>query len=947
MKTNMKLKTLVINLLMINILGSSLVACNGVGGDGSDSNTTTSQAKAISSNDQTEKETEAVNKQASNDRDTTEKQQTEDSSSKSKEASNDGSGGSQHEDILSSIAPLENMELGWGFDTVTNTPINTSVDQTLLFSLEDQSSEDKFMSSINIGTSKYSAYTSYVGGAQSHNKNEQFNISGGAGANYGFYSGSIKAAYASSDSFKNSGSSVTKMAGIKEERKYSLPVDGGETRPQSIYKTNASLMRASKEIRNAIIEIRRAQNPMIKNELIAEFYQSFGTHMISSVTKGYIGVHVVTLTENESSTETGSAISGSGKFSGPGVKGEINSSKEKAEVFKKSNWNFASNTVTYPSMPEVRSSLEAAYSGIDTQMQGMAGVIDLTQLKAGDPPQIKAPEIQAMDVTPSVEDKRAILEEKKLLKAAQFDLIKLKADTEHIRLLIDAKDKGALESQLMESAPFMQRLTLFTPGGKYDELNNVNLKEIERKVVMLAFEAETKARAIIEGDSSTLFKLDRLEEFNEDVNLRNESYKANNNIIAFSNWLKYKAYPNNTQHQPFEDWYEALDLHQVIKYKKQWISDLESRKMIDSREANNLLRGSKANHVKLHKNKFAHNKLKNNSDSKEVATFNFSIVPWATVFPELIPEPFDNSSSILTDKILKPINSFLEDRSYLDLVTKISGDKDLSKMQYNDKKFLSDMQTLVTDVKKALLTNDTDPIMFEGKSYDLDNDDDVDNFAAGLTNYLSSSSMYRSEWYKEVKKMKDAGLISPTGSLLNIDGFSLDNYLVTSGIKISNEKGLDYYNPLKQDNNISKMSIEHVITENISKNNNLVSTFLPIYVNNKGYSSPFRLLASCTNDYCYMTDVGGITKIEYQFDGFTGRMYGVGSFDSNSSSYRAGDAFFTGTNVNFYQNLKPLSDSIMYGLEQYPEKNPMFKLYYGNRGVIAGATLVRLLYGNK
>ncbi|MCC2645697.1 MAG: hypothetical protein K0R94_1475, partial [Burkholderiales bacterium] len=208
MKTNMKLKTLVINLLMINILGSSLAGCNGVGGSSEASNSSISHDVQSSSY-------QAEDSQATSSINHTE--QLEENNKTSEQANNNSSGDSAHKTDLDEIAPLENMELGWGFDTTTNTPINTSVNQKLLISLDEQVSDSDIISVVNIGTSKYSAYTSYTGDSTLNNKDTKLDISGGIGINYGFYSGSIKAAYASYENIRDARSSVTKKAGIKEE----------------------------------------------------------------------------------------------------------------------------------------------------------------------------------------------------------------------------------------------------------------------------------------------------------------------------------------------------------------------------------------------------------------------------------------------------------------------------------------------------------------------------------------------------------------------------------------------------------------------------------------------------------------------------------------------------------------------------------------------------------
>ena len=769
---------------------------------------------------------------------------------------------------------LPELELGYGFDPKTETiKVPQGYDASRL--LEVSLSPNLEPSSIIIDEgSEYTDFAKYSGGSDSSSTQNKMEWKAGVGMNYGLYSASLKAGYAAQEDTANSSLMIKKNAGIVNQRRQHLLIDGKSTYTTTPTRTASignALMGGVGGLRFYIEAIRLQTDPVVRQRAIQRFYNEMGTHVISSVTRAYVGYHKVSLTHKMDSGQSSTTKGGEFALSSPFANGSASYSDTSAKAFKKTEWDFNSRTKTVPANATLLASLNSVYDAMDKEMLNYETVIDIGNLnQAIDQSKLPVLDFSSMKVEKSTDEIDKINQQKSLGKQMAEELLSLGRITAMIKAKITerdlAKDNPAKEKELnqeieqaavADSAPLILSLTKFMPGNAFGELNLV----LEQRKTLTAARILQETLALNKVASLASIQLAEQKLAAADIQAQEAHQKAQEQATAsvFSAWLKNVKYVEVnpmlvSKKMEFSAWFKTLTSSTIICYHREWDAYVRALGLTefnpDGEKKNNFsltlstpalkVVDSRSNGAKQLKSAMLANKsrLLNEDEMGKPVVVDFNIVPWSAIFPELLETSVDDLPMAIQAKMIQEINEVLEDRSYLRLVSQLDQlSSELNSLYFSDKDMEGALLNLLAGLKVAQY--DTNIVRYNGKAYNLATSEGVGGITAVLDGVRQSSNMLKSNWYKTVLSLKNNGLLSPLGMLMATGKESKTKLSIYAETEFyGNQKPQDPIYTVSNDNssNSSSKNAGQQLARNllnkakaeITKDGIVVKTFIPL-----------------------------------------------------------------------------------------------------------------------
>jgi|GEM_PF-4161420 hypothetical protein len=689
---------------------------------------------------------------------------------------------------------IEPTSLGEGINLVTGAHKYTGA-------IESKMIDDEGNSGIIAANSEYEDIASFTSTKTDTTSAYKIKYEGAAAVSYGLLKGKAKIAYETAKANASSDGTIHKIVGMVRKKIYHLPYSYRHGEPNNISreKTAQILLSSSSALSKSIAEINQATG-LRRRQCIAEFYQEYGTHVVTSVTKGYIGYYEMTLTfigsQEEKSTSFAKSVSAS--YAGfTSVSGGY--SKADSNTFSQGDYRYESRTYVSPDNKETLETLSTLKADIDNAIKAAKEVfefknvaINIEKLNYPTFPDVeidqeaKEEAKQRRSLKKKMENNLNILFENTNKVNAELKKIKKEQSPENRRKVIEEIRK-ILENSIK---PILDQ---FLSGGDYSELSlsRKNSNKIQ-KARMLYDKLSENANITTEELDELNQSLDDLEKAQEKAAAQAEKAQEQKDKIVFSNWLKNIYYPEQKgECNSFNEWFEKQTLEGIKGAQKEWEKTLKKSGLIEKepltensqhydpeqlfeqeRIGLRSLQTSQIwqSNVLVHGTAPMLSKTEGSSSLSDLTTLDYDIVPWHEIFLELTFVPADDYKNVFLAKACSKFNDFLETRIYLKFVKNILQEsKKLDEYYTEDEPLENQITEILKNWYKALTEENQSSvstlILIEDRRYDIATEAGVKNLESKIDEIIQKSKMVKSDWYKCVQKLKEIGLIKPYGAL--------------------------------------------------------------------------------------------------------------------------------------------------------------------------------------
>ena len=616
------------------------------------------------------------------------------------------------------------------------------------------------------GSSTYEDFAKFHAGKSSEQSASKWEAHGGASVSYGLVRASAKYSHEEQNAQAQDTGTITKTVGMVRKRSYYLPYDYGEgDNNETARSKSAELVLAGSEAVSEWIQQIRAAEGNDKIGLINGFYKEYGTHVVSSVTKGYIGYFNMFLkfTGSQKKSSTGNAGSASVGYVGlTSVEGGF--SMADSDSFSTESWEYESQTYAHPDSTETLNSLKAIKGEVDATVQAAQDKFNFGNVKI-DASELNYPTLPDAPKIPEA-DKEASKELATTKKQMKKDLGTLKTKTSDYQKLQKSDPEGNKQKMLEIVKEMSAILEKFDTYGDY---SSFSLSDDEAATVK-------SARAICDGadlsPTELQNKLDQIEKEKQEQKEQREKEKEDQ--VLFSAWLKkyhQENYANEGWSASFSNWFDTLTAADIAKYKDMWKKEVDLTRISSELKAPQMKKNV-AGKKQAHLLKSAEEENKDVNPFTELATLDYNIVPWSEIFPELNFRLSDNSMDLIKIKLYEQLNDYLGDLEYLNLVCeKLNDTADLTDLLYQDEEKTTEIKGLYdnlvdTEAKDLSSNNEKVTISFNGKDYDISDSDSLSSLTKAIDTLTNATAMKKSAWYGVVKRLKAEGLLHPCGVML-------------------------------------------------------------------------------------------------------------------------------------------------------------------------------------
>lgn len=485
---------------------------------------------------------------------------------------------------------LGNMQLGSGVDIRTGKIKYTGTKEKLML----------FNGEIGYHTTAelYEDFTKFNSTKLTDKTASKSKASGSASVSYGIAKASSKLSYERYIAESNADGTIHKSVGVVKSKTYFFPYDygdnGGDINETARLETAELILSSSKHIFNKISDIRNLIAELKKNtaeiarsnnlqedelsqklsqkarletslsEKINKFYHEYGTHFVSSVTKGHIGYFSMTFSYTGNKSELSSSMAGSVSVGAIGfASAQGGYSKSDAESFSKDQYSYESETYVFPNVDATFNSLNKLKEEVDKSISSAKSnydfsntTIDKTKLTYPELPDY--PKIEEVDK--EVSKQRASLNSKMI-----NDLGQLRVN----RLRFNEAPKTVEQKARLEILAEINKILLkFDAHGEYISLS------LSRDQV----DEVNKARVISQEGSNGLVAVENalkdLEQSERIEKERMESQKQDK--TRFSKWLQQHHTSLTTPNKPcFSEWLKQLSAEDVVAFRQDWMREME------------------------------------------------------------------------------------------------------------------------------------------------------------------------------------------------------------------------------------------------------------------------------------------------------------------------------------------------------------------------------------
>jgi hypothetical protein len=727
--------------------------------------------------------------------------------------------------------PLPRVELGWGYDPTTDSVMPIPAIDTKKLVAPDGTYE------VINEASQYNDYSKYAQDMSLSSNEQSQSFAGGIGVSYGLYSGSIKAAYGTASKSASGELTINKAVGLTGSVENHLPLNPKKLSPVELANVASAIYTASSQsFKDAINAVRNAHSDVERSEAVLNFYRSYGTHFVSSVTRGYLGAINIALTQKTSQGSDADEASIAAAFSSPFVKVDANYSQSNAATFSKQQWSYSGTTFTSPDDATIRASLQTMLTQMNDDLNAQKDALSFDKLddyQKSTKALIKLPNLDNLNVKVDPDVQKQAKEDSIQYRNITTDLSKLGTLNTQIISLLKKRDEATdqtqkeefekkIQQQIADKSQFKILLDKFNPDGVYNDktltsLQASDLKKYNNLYDVLSMDISTTAAEVLATQNAEQKSLDRQD-------------KLNNTQPDFTSWLKSSIYPQiSDKSVTFVDWFNSITAEDISKYGIEFNKYLAEQGLVppEGVEAPSALE-------KLHQDikLRSENMLKSYAkDDSVAATLDFDLIPWATIYPELnsSAEFFSSPIDLIKIKILRKLNLISDIRSYLLLCTNQTNSKDLNVLYTNDS-LSPEYNKLVTALHDFTYGSNT--VKFAGRNYSLNNVDEVRALETDIDTSINKLSMVQSNWYKVTNYLLSKGLISPQGVLLaagrvntlnnQADGMLSDRLInpsqtgssyKLSAIPLQETLGQQLANIIGQDVNYQNLTGEIIVTD--------------------------------------------------------------------------------------------------------------------------------------
>jgi hypothetical protein len=797
----------------------------------------------------------------------------------SSNTSNDGTG-----DVIG----LPNVVLGQGYDTDTQSiiPIPAAYNASNLVAALDGGDAN---SVIDVQPSMYEDYSRYTHTAESSVKAEKKNIKGGMGLSYGLYSASIKFGLEKAEELTNASFSVEKSAGFLFSQKSSLLVDadpGRKITPNNIKLTALALMQAIPGLRDAIEKIRNAKSSAMRNEALLEFYANFGTSTITSVTRGYVGYHQVTLTQ---SSQAGSASSGQSYdvgFSAPFVSGGATFNQASASQFNKSNWNFSSVTKMKPYSEAQKTMLDSIFKAMDAEIKSQNEMFDISKVVSTDKSEVRFPDISTMDYKPNPELIEKLDKQREVRAGMADDLGNLQVELDVLKELVVSRDAAAdleekkelntvISSTIINSSPINVLLEKFRKTPASGGYLGLALTSEQSALLSLANQEILALRRNINTSADKIKSLEKASTANQIANANAAKQKDK---LDFTNYLKSEWSNEPVTDRPtFKVWFDKKTAEEISQYSSAWKADLEKNQLVSPDAFEQPPQQLKKRMV-LRKNMLARRKKMERSDDEpgKMAVLDFNIVPWSIIFPELTSKVIETDVDLVKSKLVQKLNSYTMIRSYLLRISSLDSTPVLNEMYIQSNGVANELNELLAAIKNTY-DSSTDASVIRYANTDYNVITDVKKLEDLIDKKINTSSMGKSEWYRIVHLLYQKGFLQPQGALFVVQRMEnffdwkpeVGKHIIYSptDVPVPSSYRMSEYSSVNK-------NYGQQLARSVSRKNQKILSVLPLIFANSHLTSDQRAVTNVG----YLDSGGGIYKFELARNMNSKAFYATGSY---------------------------------------------------------------------
>ncbi|MFA0132298.1 hypothetical protein AB4440_08325 [Vibrio splendidus] len=647
------------------------------------------------------------------------------------------------------VPGFDHLKVGYGIDPANN-----------IIKIETNYDRSKFISRgnliLDVGSSLKKEYSDFNAGAHVNAEKHASAISGGVGLSYGLLSAQATAAYSSSSSNEGGSVSIDKQTGLMGYYKESLPFDPAKdmTQGTTVQEDTANaILNAMPGVREEINDIRSAYGERRK-ALVKKFIRNHGTHVITSVTKGYYGQYSATFSRDLNSGSESEGYQASISAKGWGAALHSEGSSESGQSFSKEGWDFKSATQAYPDWDKVTNRLEGLKSELSSEINSSNDFYNLSE--AANSAAIKTsltnmPAVPTDKITPDAEFVSQYKEQKTTRLTAEKTIDEMLVRLASIERSLENSSEQSGNQKVKNDLAYMdENLKKFEPGEQFSEVTLDNKYEIKLSTVK---RSNTYLHSKLDSDDVTSEGLPEVSGLGESE--RNEVVD-NQEEFVFESWLKEQLKDEDS------DSFSDLSQEELSNYRNAWLGQDEHD--FDFVSANSVPSNIILNSTQLPL------LASSEDETPQMVVLDFNTVPWALLFPELGGIGIDNYQNMAFNNILIQINDYLNMLEYLSLC--ITYDGLLSSTgKLSVESAMNKLNTLVDDLVKVQESKGRPyAFKFDEKNFIFPEPSAFIELSKALEAYMlrfeKESNENIDKWVPLYHELKDKGLLLPTGNVL-------------------------------------------------------------------------------------------------------------------------------------------------------------------------------------
>ncbi len=749
--------------------------------------------------------------------------------------------GSFDQSFADNLAINDGVRVGYGYDPQSgNVIVVNDFDDSQMYYTDSSGKQISGFAGISQSNRTINcvsgAYGTEIGNASSYSSANLYkaDFSGSTGVGLGKVSAALSASYA--DSFASAGQHYDRVFGTKRSCALNS-LAAPEINPTTLnYQQAAMAIRmASNDINSAISEIEKATDPTIRKQLINEFYQNHGTYMVSSVRLGAIAAKNIHLAENQSNGSTNMSSSASVSYSSPFSEGSGSVHMERATTFSGDDWNYSIAEGQYPSN-DTSEALMRTINNLEGDLSGMksSGLIRLYGLTSPSTASVdqnaSLPKPMAPDYINqgAQSDYKAAKDALSNLNTAMHSIIEDTTGDKSVRIVhynTNATNiKAAItQAQLLQNGGentgkpllnFLQAKDIADFDQKTLPIINVWLEtnqadlystavaELDKDKDITAIEAQIQKN--IEAKNSAIAAANNQQTATQQaIESATETRKSLGGITfsqfllkqmqiknpqTYSDYLQYlSSGKTDYAEETFNYWLENLAKNNPEELE-QWMSSWQTAGGNVS-TLQSVPRYVSEVDAKAYKAKSTLKDDPSNTDSiySGYGVLDYSITPWAKIFPVLLQNVLINDSKeVGSSMIINTINKdFMRIATYLGYVQRL--DPSLGQFYTSVRQAQATLQTL-NDTLMDLASSQSNSslsqqVTFNNKQYDLSNINNVIQLNLEVTAYINNTfnQFNNGTWYNITKELFNKGIISNYGSFAGLQPESpvkMDEYSI-------------------------------------------------------------------------------------------------------------------------------------------------------------------------